>query len=296
MAKATATPKAERNVTLHDGRSLAYSEWGDLDGVPVVLLHGMPGSRSFCPDEDATEAANVRLITIDRPGYGLSDARPERTLLSWVADFVEFADLTDLPACPIVGWSSGGPYALACGFRAPERVRSIGLAASAAPVDEVPGASERLSPEVRELTELLRRDPVAAEHGIRKRCEWYAEGWEVMFEPGWATSDERDDPDDRLLADRNVLEALKGWMREGARQGTAGYVSDWIAESLPWGFSVSDVPSEVHVWWGEGDVLISRAETEYLAKRIVRSTLVTYPDEGHLFPVTHWSDMMKDLL
>jgi len=75
MAKATAAPKADRTIRLPDGRGLAYSEWGDLAGRPVVLLHGTPGSRLICLDEDATLAAGVRLLTMDRPGYGLSDPR-----------------------------------------------------------------------------------------------------------------------------------------------------------------------------------------------------------------------------
>lgn len=76
MTTATATPKVDRTIRLQDGRQMAYSEWGALDGEPVVVLHGAPGSRLFCPDEQATEAARVRLLTIDRPGYGRSDPTP----------------------------------------------------------------------------------------------------------------------------------------------------------------------------------------------------------------------------
>jgi pimeloyl-ACP methyl ester carboxylesterase len=130
-----------------------------------------------------------------------------------VDDFLQFAGLVHLPACPVVGWSSGGPYALACSVRAPDRVASVGLAAAVAP----------------------------------------------------------------------------------ARQGTVGYVQDWIAESLPWGFALADVRHGVHVWWGKGDPLTSRSDTEYLTQAIGRATLVTYPSEGHMFPVTHWADMLSVL-
>ena len=74
-------------MELADGRTLAWTEWGDLGGRPVVLLNGTPGSRLCCPDVDATEAAGVRLITIDWPGYGRSDPRPGLTTLSWVDDY-----------------------------------------------------------------------------------------------------------------------------------------------------------------------------------------------------------------
>jgi hypothetical protein len=66
--KATARPRADATIMLADGRILAYCEWGDPTGLPVLLMHGAPGSRLLCPDEDATAAAGVRLLTVDRPG------------------------------------------------------------------------------------------------------------------------------------------------------------------------------------------------------------------------------------
>ena len=90
MGRPTATPRVDRVVALRDGRRVAYAEWGRTDGRPVVLLHGMPGSRLLCPDAEATVRAGVRLITIDRPCYGLSSPNPGRTLLGWVDDHVEF--------------------------------------------------------------------------------------------------------------------------------------------------------------------------------------------------------------
>jgi pimeloyl-ACP methyl ester carboxylesterase len=79
--RASARPRADERMTLADGRMLAFSEWGDPTGRPVVLMHGAPGSRRVCPDEDATAAAGVRLPTVDRPGSGGSDPRPDPSLL-----------------------------------------------------------------------------------------------------------------------------------------------------------------------------------------------------------------------
>jgi pimeloyl-ACP methyl ester carboxylesterase len=292
MTGVTSRPRTDRTVTLRDGRALAFAEWGDLDGRPVFLFHGRPGSRLLCPDEDATAAAGVRLITVDRPGYGRSDPRPGRTLLDWADDVEELADRFDLASFPIIGWSSGGPHALACGIRIPTRVTAIGLAASPGPCDAVPGAWEDQPEEVRTLTELLRRDPSAALDGIRKRLQWFADDPESLLARGGGGPD---DPDDAILADPTVLEHMNLWMREGARQGSTGFVEDWIAEQGPWGFSASEIPHEVHVWWGERDALVKRADTEYLAFALPRAGLTTYPNDGHLFPVTHWREMLGSL-
>jgi pimeloyl-ACP methyl ester carboxylesterase len=288
----TATPKTDRTMKLGDGRTLAFCDWGDLQGRPVVLFHGMPGSRLFCPDHDATEASGVRLITIDRPGYGRSDPSPGRTLLDWVDDFVELAQFLHLPPCPVMGWSSGGPYALACAARAPEGVTDVGLAAAVGPYDLVPGALDEAPSDVRSLMRLLRHDPGAAAEFIENRCGWYADDPDAIF----AHVGGHDDFEDRLMSRPEVMEPLKVWIREGARQGSAGYVQDWIAERSPWGFAVGDVERPVHVWWGETDRLVGRVHTDYLAREIPRAALVTYPGEGHLFPLNHWGEMLAALL
>jgi pimeloyl-ACP methyl ester carboxylesterase len=102
----------------------------------VVLFHGTPGARIVRPDEDTTVTAEVRLITIDRPGCGRSDPYPDLSLLTWADENAELHGMLGLPPCPIVGWSGGGLYAPACAVRAPALVSSVGLAASMAPTEE----------------------------------------------------------------------------------------------------------------------------------------------------------------
>lgn len=230
MTGPTAAPATERTIELRDGRVLAFCEWGDLDGSPVTLFHGTPGSRLFCPDEDATIAAHVRLITVDRPGYGRSDPHPGRTLLDGVDDFVQLADRLDLSGCPIIGWSGGGPYALACAARVPDRFPIIGLAASPGPTDDVPGGWESYPPEDRVPADLWDRDRSAAIEAVRDLCAWYADDPDASFPEVGPTPISGDG---ELLARPEVLGPLREWVREGARQGSVGLESDWIADLLP---------------------------------------------------------------
>ncbi len=291
MTKATASPKVDRTIRLQDGRQLAYCEWGDLDGRPVVLFHGAPGSRLFCPDEEATQAAGVRLLTVDRPGYGRSDPRPGRTLLDWPADYIELADELDLPPCPVIGWSAGGKYALAVGFAAADRVTTIGLAGSPGPRDQVPGALDELSPEDRAVVELLARDRPAGLAALGEDCAWYAgDGWAALFAESWG------DADDRLLAQPDVLDPMKALIREGARQGSAGFASDEAVALTPWALSVADIRQPVHVWVGDSDILVGRSHGDYLAASIPGATLVTFPAAGHIFPISHWAEILAALL
>jgi pimeloyl-ACP methyl ester carboxylesterase len=116
--RASARPRADATITLADGRALAYCEWGNPTGFPVLWMHGGPGSRLLCPDEDATTAAGVRLLTVDRPGYGGSDPRPDPSLLGWADDVKVLADRLSLERFAVVGWSAGG--GLCAGLRCPD--------------------------------------------------------------------------------------------------------------------------------------------------------------------------------
>jgi pimeloyl-ACP methyl ester carboxylesterase len=233
------------------------------------------------------------LITVDRPGYGRSDPRPGRTLLDWAGDVEVLADLLDLSAFPAIGWSTGGPHALACAVRIPGRVTKIGLAASPGPYDLVAGAWEELPPEVRALIESVRANAPEAMEGVEQRAKWYVDNPESILDP---IVDTGDDPDDALMADPDIRESMRLCMVEGARQGSAGFVGDWIAGLAGWGFSLDGVEHETHVWWGDGDVLVTRRHAEYLASTISSATLVTYPGEGHLICLTRWREMLASIL
>jgi pimeloyl-ACP methyl ester carboxylesterase len=284
--RATARPRADATITLADGRSLAYCEWGDPNGFPVMLMHGGPGSRLLCPDEDATAAAEVRLLTVDRPGYGGSDRRPDPTLLGWADDVRALANRLDLERFAVVGFSAGGGYALACAARMPERISAVGLACCEGPYDQVPGALEQgMTPEERTLFEGIRRDPVAAREAVADHVGWYQDPdaiWE--WEPSAV--------DVPILARPDVRDALTQMFREGARQGVGGLVDDWIALSLPWGFPLTDLKMPVVVCHGELDHLVGPAHAHHFSAVLPNTTLVLYPHDGHLLLLQHWDEIL----
>ena len=79
-------------LRLRDGRRLSYAVYGAPDGRPVFYLHGWPSSRLEGRLHAATAMQKgVCLIAIDRPGFGLSDFQPRRTLLNWPQDVLAVA-------------------------------------------------------------------------------------------------------------------------------------------------------------------------------------------------------------
>ncbi len=147
-------------ITLPDGRALAYSEIGDADGYPVVWCHGGLSSRLDAENARAGAlAAKVRLIAPDRPGIDRSGRKKDRTIADWGADVGALADALSLDRFGVVGWSAGGPHALACAAALPERVAAVATIGSMAPVRDKADRKELGLRLDRRLIPLCRRAP-----------------------------------------------------------------------------------------------------------------------------------------
>jgi pimeloyl-ACP methyl ester carboxylesterase len=288
----SASPDRQGVLDLADGRRLAYAEFGDPDGRPAVLLHGNPGSRLVCPDVDATTAAGVRLLTFDRPGFGGSDPRPFHQLTDVADDLAELATALGLGPCPVIGWSGGGPYALAVAARHPELVTTV-VSLSGSGLAEDPDVMAQRTGEVEALVEQLRAGAPEAFDQVATRFGAYADDPAFIVE---LTLTNDQDPDRRLLRDPAVRDALTTMWREGARQGTTGVAAGWIALwARPRGYEPADVRRPVLVWHGTDDVIVPFAQAERLAAALPDAELRPAPGEGHLTALEHWAEILASL-
>jgi len=124
-------------ITLRDGRQLGYSDLGSPTGTPIFALHGTPGSRIDYEFWHTTALRlNARILSLDRPGIGLSTQQPGRTLLDHADDVKQLADHLQLDRYGVVGMSGGGPYALACAAALPkEKSKAVLLVCGLGPPD-----------------------------------------------------------------------------------------------------------------------------------------------------------------
>ena len=121
---------------LPDGRTLSYATGGDPDGVPVVVHHGTPGSRRFgALLSDTAAEVGGRILVPDRPGYGRSSPPPsDWSWEEWPADLSELLDAESVDRAGALGFSGGGPFALAAADD--DRVTRVGLVSSVVPPAE----------------------------------------------------------------------------------------------------------------------------------------------------------------
>lgn len=282
----------DRRIRLPDGRLLGYAEYGDLAGTPVFFFHGLGTTRVICPpDEGRALEHGVRLIAVDRPGVGLSDPRPRRRLLDWPADVAHLADRLRIGRFSVVGWSGGGPYAIACGYLLPNRIRAVGLVSAPAPLSGEPAADY-----------LRRFDRNAARAAGRAPWMIRLALWH------WGRTQRRDpvrffeesvaamaEADQAVLAHPQVRGAMIANSSELYRHGGRGIYDEALVLARRWGFELADIRVPVHIWHGERDGTIPIAMARYLARAIPDSRATFYPDEGHHLLYSRWPEILSAL-
>ncbi len=227
----------DRVVRLADGRDLGFTERGDPHGLPVLFFHGFGTTRVVCPPDDSALRLGVRLISVDRPGLGLSHSKPGRRLLDWPSDVAELTQLLGIDRFGIVGWSGGGPYALACARMLAERVSSVALVSAPAPL--------AASSEAGYLRPFDRRAVRAADRApwVIRLAMWHwgrgqrrdAEGF---FERSVA---EMCDADQAVLAEPELRGRMIANSAELYRQGGRGMYDEALVLARPWGFELTDL-------------------------------------------------------
>jgi len=276
----------DRAVRLADDRIVQIAEWGTPDGPPVVFMHGTPGSRLFCPDLAATERAGVRLISFDRAGYGRSDPRHESpTYLAAVSDLTEVLDELRIAQAALIGFSGGGPHALACAALAADRVACVTtVCSSSGPIIETDADAV-----LAELARAVLADPVAARERVREHA------WAVSADLTWATRmTEQYNP--QVFDAPHMRELYQRSWNEGTAVSVEGYVDDWIVRRRPYGFELSDIDVCVFVWFGEQDVICPRWHADALVASIGTSTAFGCPDCRHYVPIGHWPEILNQAI
>ncbi|CAK7268109.1 hypothetical protein SEPCBS57363_002929 [Sporothrix epigloea] len=116
----TAVERDSQTMTLSDGRTLGFAEYGTPEGHPVIYLHGFPSNRLEGMAFDKTARKHkIRLLSLDRPGFGLSTLQPGRQMLDWPDDVLAFVESQGVSKFGVLGASGGGPYVLACARKLP---------------------------------------------------------------------------------------------------------------------------------------------------------------------------------
>lgn len=261
-------------MTLGDGRSLGFCEFGIGDGTPVLYQHGWPASRfEACLYSEAASKMGVRLISVDRPGFGRSQFQPGRTLLDWPSDIRELAANLGIDRFHLLGHSGGGPYAAACARELDDLLKGVAIVAGLSPMND-----RRTREGMRIMNQFLL--------SVGRPAPWLLDLMMKMTarmagDPEKMKKGLSDLPEvDRDLIERFLPEVSR--IVEGAfAQGTRGATWEGRIYANPWGFDLEEIAVPVSIWQGTLDVNVPISNSQIYHEAIPGSRLEMVEGEGH---------------
>lgn len=285
---------SDRRVSLPGGRVLGCAEYGSAAGKPVLYFHGYPACRLEARlVEPAALRLGLRIIAVDRPGYGLSDFTPEHRIDGWPEDIAALAETLGTERFAVLGISGGGPYALACAWKIPERLSGVAVVGGLGPLYQ-PWAR-------RELRPFSRLGVFLARNATRSLWPLYgAVPAQVMRRyPAHAyalVAALAHQADRRVLERSEVREALVASMRESQRQGPAAALHELSLYARPWGFDLNTIRVPITLWQGGADLVVPPAHGHYQSLELANGSLRLLPEEGHFsLPINHMDEILADL-
>lgn len=251
-----------------------YAEFGSPTGPLVVHCHGAPGSRlELASFDGALAERGVRVVTIDRPGYGGSSPQPDRRLENWPADAATVADDLGADRFAVTGFSTGGEYAVACAALLPNRVVGAGVLAGVSDF-AWPGAWEGY---------LEGEADVMRMGGLSEAVAWceahYGADGSRFLESGLG---ELAPADQEALADEALSSGLKASVAEAFRHGVAGYAEDVLVQGHGWAFDPAAITAPLVLVHGDADTIVPLGHPRHTAEVTPTATLRTRPGGGHV--------------
>jgi pimeloyl-ACP methyl ester carboxylesterase len=276
----------EGTITMSDGRTVGFADYGTPDQTPVLWCHGGPGCR-FEPEYVAADAARagLRLVGIDRPGYGRATPWPGRTIGGWVPDALAVADHLEIDRFVSVGCSTGGAYALALASLSD---RVIGSVACCAVTDMRWAEGKAMNVSCHPVWNAPDREAALAVVAAT-----FGEDGSQMTADG----DGLAETDRAMFRDPEYLRFWNGMVPEMFVHGVAGYTDDRLADGRGWhDFDVAAITCPVAVLHGGNDMLIPVANARYTASIVPGATLRIFDDLGHLSIVREVVGVVRQML
>ena len=282
----------ENYLKLPDGRQLCFAEYGDPKGQPIFVFHGNPNSRLLWGVIPGSPfLPNVRLIAPDRPGFGQTDFKEDVTTLeNWPNDITVLADSLGIKKFAVFGPSGGGPYALSCAWKIPERLTSVGIFASVGPF--IPETDKNIAAPVRMMWAKAPKLPGLFKLQM-KLFAWLARKYTKLYIK--MVLKEFSETDRKDYERLNIAELIQVDRNEGYRQGGIG---TWYDAMIPgnWPIPLNEIKTKVYLWQGEEDISVPLSMGQYMAEKLPNCEAKFIKGVGHFWIFEHLAEMLEKLV
>ncbi len=254
-------------LILANGQRTSWLQYGVPTGAPLFFNNGWPGcaAQAVYLQEQALRLG-LRVISIDRPGFGRSTSQPQRGLLEWPPIVAAVADHLEIDRFALLGISGGGPYALATAWALGSRVSRVVLSCSAVPT-HTPEARQGMLKAYRLLLALNDVAPWSLPLLLRigatmARLPLPFPLLKILFRLLLPK------PDAALLCDRQAFNFFQPSYVGAMQAGGAALYEDGFPYTQPWHFQVEEITTPVSLWHGTQDANFNIAQAKKLAARL----------------------------
>lgn len=285
-------PKHNLICKLKDTRNFGYAIAGDPRGKPVFFLGGFPGSRldGLVIDEPARQAG-LKIISLDRPGFGLSDFLPKRTFIDIAEDIRQLANELKINKFAVMGISGGGPYAAACAMAMPDTITSTTLVSSICPIN-TPKLLHGMKPFYRRLIKFSAYTSIGLRLAIHRHMN-LAQNDSL----GFFLDMLKYNPccDQIVILNSRMHKLALATANEAYRRGVTPVLHEARLYMQDWGFDLQQVRSKVVIWHGARDEMIPIAMGAYLSNQIPATEAHFCEHDGHFLLLNRASQILKQV-
>jgi pimeloyl-ACP methyl ester carboxylesterase len=258
---------------------LGFAEYGDPEGLVVLGFHGVPGSRLMFRKSAATaKRLGMRIIAPDRPGFGLSEPQPGRTLADWLDDVSAILKHLAIDTFSLIGISGGAPFATITAAHFGDRVKALALVSPMGPVAEV-------------FLQLPNR---------QRLFRWGTAGANALFK--LAPSANYDlfirtlcPADQEILSNKKVKAGVLEDNHESLTFGGAGARADMVIFSQPWNVDYQCISARTILWQGLDDTIVPINAALALGRMIPGCRVVELVGEGHFWGVREVDEILTQV-
>lgn len=284
-------------VQLPDGAVVAFQEYGDPLGTPVIFCHGWPSSRTMAQlAHEPACALGIRIISPDRPGISDSSMQLDRKLSDWPRVVEQLANDLEIEKFRILAISGGAPYAYATAIAMPERVRAIAIVGGVIPFVELKD-HKGLLPLYRWMLTFYRNQPRLLRQLFRLARPFLSFRAPIRIRPLLLKMLLLRPCDAASLRDDAAFEAIFESQRRAWRGSVEGVLVDAQIYAEPWGLAIEDVSVPVRLWHGIEDRAFAVRLAEEIANRFPNCKARFVQNEGHYsLPIRHIREILEDLI
>jgi pimeloyl-ACP methyl ester carboxylesterase len=278
------------NIRTGDGRLLEVLVSGPPDGTILVLHTGTPCGLVPLPAGLDPAPMGIRTVMYARPGYGRSTPQPGRTVADAAGDTAAILDALGAGKFLNLGWSGGGPYALACDALLAYRCLATAVVAGTAPYTEAEASSPvRAWYEADEDNQLAFAGDI---EGFRQAVDAFVSQLANVKAEDLA-AETNSDADRRFFA-QGYAEWVASFLRAAGVSGSDGAADDCLAAFHDWGFPLASV-RQVTIWQGTEDQHVPPFHAEWLSDHLAKAELRTLEGESHNSIAGHLPEIISTL-